>query len=322
MQFEFVAERDPSPSLIEAASDLTPENPFYTKDYVAARRLLGATPYLLSVSTDNSMTDACTAFLTRGRFNGRLEITSLPALTKPETFWSGLFKLCAREAIGVLSVHTFGSEGACITVSNERSAYKRRSEYRIELDGNDLLASMNRRSRRMIRKAEEAGLEMRRSRASVDRLEHIGLANHALERRRRRGDSIAYEIGQPDIDAYLDAGDGELIQAVLDGEIFASMLILRSPAGAYAQSSGSTDQARETGASHFLFYKAAQLLRSEGKRIFNIGGADETSSGLREFKLGFGAREVPLESAEFYTGGPVRRIISKTLGRLTRASQD
>jgi hypothetical protein len=61
------------------------------------------------------------------------------------------------------------------------------------------------------------------------------------------------------------------------------------------------------GASHWLISEIAGVLRASGTRCFNLGGVSERGSGLEQFKSGFGARRVDLETVTVVTEGGMRR---------------
>jgi hypothetical protein len=301
----------PAPDVVERIAEITPENPFYTNAYVRVRQRLGSIPYALVLVDDHEIIVGCLGFLTEGRMNARLEITSIPAIPDTDLFWAGLFDSCSRMGVSVLSVNTFASAETAIGETGRRSSHKRRSEYRLDLTVPDLWSVMNRRHHRLVKRARSAGLVLLRLDDGAARERHIELANMSLERLRTRGQAIDSRISIEDVDAFIECGAGEIIQAVRGDEVFSSILIARSQTGAYAQSSGTSEDGRNIGSSHFLFHEAACLLKSEGVEVFNLGGADEHSTGLQEFKLGLGASRIELESAEFYTGSGLKKFATR-----------
>lgn len=317
----FRAVFDPEPDLVAEISELAPENPFHTPQYVEVRKKLGFKPCAFVFESDGAAVSGCLGFLSRGRLNSRIEITSLPVISEPRTFWDGVFDFCRIENASVLSVHTFSSINTAIDERKNLVSHKKRSEYRLSLTQPDLLKAMNRRSRRMINKATEEGFFVCRSSDSLARQTHVGLANSSLDRRRGKGDLIDSAIELAEVDAFIDCGAGEIVQLIGDNTVHATMLIARSPKGGYAQSSGTSSYGRENGASHFLFYEAARLLQAEGATIFNLGGADEHSVGLQEFKIGLGSERIELESAEFFVGSRWKRFASEAIGRLKGITQ-
>lgn len=316
MPLTFNAVINPNEDLVRRISEITRENPFYTKAYLNVRKLSGLVPCGISLNDEAVPVTGCLAFLSKGRFNSRLEITSLPLIPEPEIFWNGLFDFCRDNRVSVLSVQTFASIESTIGEGRKRTSLKRRSEYRLDLTQPDLWALMNRRHHRLVNKAVKNGLVLRRANELASREIHVELANMSLDRRRGRGESIDSKISLADVNAFIEFRAGELVQAIIGDVVHASMLVARSEKGGYAQSSGTSSFGREIGASHFLFYEVAKLLKAEGAEVFNLGGANENSTGLREFKLGLGSKQMDLESAEFYTGGFLKRFATGAISLL------
>jgi hypothetical protein len=319
MAMTFRAIPEPSADVVGHVSDLTPENPFYTNEYACVRQRLGSRPCAIVLQDGMEIVAGCLGFLTEGRINSRLEITSLPVIPDKDLFWQGLFEHCKASGISVLSVHTFASNEAVIGEVKDRISHKRRSEYQLDLGVPDLLEKLNRRHHRLIKKARSADLALLRPSDRAARERHVQLANLSLDRRRGRGESIDEGITIGDVNAFLECGSGEIFQSVSNGEVFSSLLVARSRTGAYAQSSGTSDEGRAIGSSHFLFHETACLLKSEGATAFNLGGADEHSTGLQEFKLGMGSVRIELESAEFYTGSKWKKFATRAAALLTSA---
>lgn len=316
MPVEFRAVPEPSIAQLAQISGLAPENPFYTSAYVNSVRLRGLLPYALLLESDGRLISACTAFLRNGRLNRRLEITSLPSLPDGGEFWDGLVKFCRASDISILNVETFGSPETMIAPLNGETARKGRYEFQLDLAGTDLWTGLNRRNRRSIKKAIDAGLQLQRAEGQTACQSHVEIANSSLTRRRNRGEDIRYEIGADDALAFIQNDAGEIYQAALGDEVLSSILILRSSTGAYAQTSGTRDAGLEYGSSQFLWYETARRLQSESLTLLNMGGTDKQSLGLQEFKAGFGSRRIELEAAEFYFGGAVRKAVGKVISSL------
>jgi hypothetical protein len=145
-----------------------------------------------------------------------------------------------------------------------------------------------------------------------------------MTRRSARGEAVPSVQRDALAEAFLATGVGELFQAVADGASpLSSILVLRSPVGAYYHSAGTSPEGMDRGASQFLIASTAEQLRSEGVLRFNLGGAGPESEGLQRFKAGFGARVVPLEAATCVFGTTLergaRRIIAGAL-RLTTSA--
>lgn len=316
MPVEFRAVSDPSRELLERVSASAPENPFYTFEYVNARRGIGADAYVFYLESDSRLLSACTAFSKRGRFNHRLEITSLPGISEPAAFWKGLRRFCRESRVSILDIHTFGSNETEISILDGEVSRRGRYEYQLDLRNTDLWSGLHRRHQRHIKKARNAGLTVRRTTDLRDGAIHTGLANTALTRRRDHGHDIGSEVQNQDSVAYLTNNAGEIFQAILNGEVHSSILVIKSGKGAYSQTSGTTDAGRDLGASQLLFYETASIFQKESFDVFNLGGTDLESHGLQEFKASFGSTRVDLESAEFHFGGVVRKTIGKFIETL------
>ncbi len=316
MSLAFRAVLDPPRDLIAQISDLTPENPFYTDPYLEVMKRLGSRPCALVLEEGSEVTSGCFGFLTEGRMNARLEITSLPVIADHEVFWKGLFDSCRGMGVSILNVNTFASTEPVISQTDRRTFLKKRSEYRLDLTVPDLWEITNRRHHRLIKRARSNGVSLEHASDRPARERHVELANLSLERRRVRGEVVDYRIQMDDVSAFIECGAGEILQAIREGEVLSSLLLARSRTGGYAQSSGTSETGRGLGSSHFLFHEAAKFLRSEGATVFNLGGADEHSIGLQEFKLGLGSVRVELESAEFYTGSQLKRFATRAAALL------
>lgn len=276
-------------------------------------RSKGSSPVVLLLETNGKPLAACTAFSKKGRINHRLEIISAPSVGENEIFWGGLRQLCIESGVSILSVYTFGSTEASIGRMDGEVSRKSRFEYQLDLTADDLWAGLHRRHQRHIKSSRKNGLEIRLvSDPEAYRL-HAELANLSLNRRRGEGDSIDYEIDAKDLLLFKENKVGELYQAVCGGEVFSSLLVLKSPVGAYAQTSGTSSNGRKCGASQFIFFEVACLLKAGGKTVFNLGGTDLKSSGLQDFKASFGAKQFELETAEFYFGGVMKKAVGKVL---------
>lgn len=302
---------DATVDVVERIAATCPENPFATPQYMEVRRRLGSQPCALWIENDGVIVSGCLAFLTRGRLNARIEITSLPLIHDKDLFWKGSFDFCRRQSVSLLSVHTFASIEPSIGHESKKLDHRRRSEYRLDLSEPDLWNIMNRRHHRLIKRARAAGVSLQRMSDEGARLRHTELANMSLDRRRGRGDNIDCRIELEDVNAFLDEGAGEIFQAICGDEVLSSLLIARSKTGGYAQSSGTSEAGRRLGSSHFVFYEVGCLLQSEGCEVFNLGGADEQSVGLQDFKLGLGSVRIELESANFYTGSKLKKFATK-----------
>jgi hypothetical protein len=246
-----------------------------------------------------------------------LEITSLPTAANTEAFWLGLLRFSAEHRTTQIEANSYASPSMAIPVLKYEIERRDRHEYVLDLTGFSV-GPMSSSHRRNIRKANSTGLLIRRSLDPHACREHIRLMKLSHDRRRQRGEEIASGPVLDEFLAFLECGCGELFQAVTATSILSSVLVLRSPSGAYYQSAGTAPEGMASGASHFLINGIAWQLREEGLTTFNLGGAPAASS-LARFKSGFGAEVVPLTSVSLYVGHAWRHKLT-TLVRLARQS--
>jgi hypothetical protein len=319
----FSAQPEPSDTLCAEVSALAPANPFYTAAYLESRRELGHQPWMLCLNDRARIRAACSAFMWAGRLHRTLEIPSLPPVEAAEGFWPELMEFCRRSHVSRLTVNSFGSSAVAIPPLPTKLNHRPRCEYVLDLVAGDLGRGLAKNHRRNVNRARRAGLRTQRVATPAAYEEHARLIGASMRRRQERGESVAVDADWRSWLAMGRAGAGELFQAVLDRRVLSSVFVLRAKAGAYYQSAGTSPEGMRVGASHFLVYDIARLLRAESLTVFNIGGADGSNPGLQRFKRGFGAAPVPLESAEFWLGRTSRtRLMSavRALGRAARHS--
>jgi RimJ/RimL family protein N-acetyltransferase len=170
------------------------------------------------------------------------------------------------------------------------------------LSGCDPLSLLGSNHKRNVKKAQKAGVNIRRTREKMEWLsEHTALMSHSAQRRIARGESISVDADTKPYRALMQNGAAELFQAVLGENVLSSVLVLQSARTGYYQSAGSSPEGMNMGASHFLISGIAGVLRQEGRQTFNLGGAAEGSS-LARFKLGFGPEIIALSEAVCYVG--------------------
>jgi hypothetical protein len=313
MTVEFHAERRPDETLLAEVAALAPDNPFHSPAYAEAMRALGSQVVILSLRKDGALVSACPAFTRSGRLNRSLEITSLPALADEGVFWEGLQNFCRQDGVTLLEVNSFASTAARIPALPQEVGRKERAEYVLDLQAADLWRLLRKDRKHDVKQGRKAGLEVRRTTDAGACREHERVVASSMERRSARGERVPEDSPLSTCEALLRHGAGELFQAVRGGEVVASALVARAAEGAYYQSAGASAAGRECGAPTFLLFEVGQILQAEGCKLFNLGGAGPDERGLHEFKRGFGAEPVPLESAQFFLGGALRKKIDTTL---------
>jgi len=305
-------------SVIAELSALVPTNPFATAGFFEARRQTGCAPWVLALRDDaRGLQCGCGAFLRTGRLNRTLEIPSLPSVRAGSPFWDGLREFCAQHGITQLRLDTFASPHEVeIPALGAHCTRRSRCEFVLDLGG-DPTAALSANHRRNIRRAQKAGLAVRRATSAEAAIQHQSLVGQSMDRRRSRGEPVR-RIGPSLGDsALLQSGAGELFQAVRDSGALSSVLVLRAAKGGYYHSAGTSPEGMAVGASHFLLQSIGIQSRADGAELFNLGGAD-VESGLARFKQGFGASPVPLPSADCYVGPAWRRWASRGISLWSR----
>jgi RimJ/RimL family protein N-acetyltransferase len=294
-------------------------NPFCTPEYAKAMQTMGRDVWIIAIETNNGA-DATLALIRRGRLSTELEIESTPRAASCEDFWEQIRNLCKRCKVTDLVVSSFGSQPFTLPPLNGEIARRNRHEFVLRLRNNGELTALSHNHRRNIRKAQNAGVFIRRTRDNLDWIsEHLALMRKSSDRRIRRGESVVINEAGLFERTLLKAGAAELFQAVRECEVLSSIFVLLSRHAGYYQSAGTSPDGMSIGASHFLVFSVAGMLASEGREIFNLGGAEEGSS-LARFKSGFGAGAVELPAATCYVG-PVWKKKLRSMLQLVRSDR-
>ena len=184
----------------------------------------------------------------------------------------------------------------------------------LDLERENVLEGVSTQHRRNISRAVKAGLSIHRTREASACVQHLELMNASLERRAKRGEEVGINrAAGASTWRCSPAGSGELFQAMHEGKVLSSILILRSSQGAYYESAGTLPEGMKLGASPFLVSRVAAILKQEGSLVFNLGGATDDNPGLQRFKAGFGTREIALEAASFCPKSVVERKFHSAL---------
>lgn len=302
--------REPDDATVDRAASLHPENPFLVSPYLRAQRALGQDAWLLGMEDGGELQHAALGFVRHGRIRRSLTIPSAPRLAADSPFWGGLDAFCRAHGITDLDISTFASPESVIpAIAGERGRIQR-AEYALSLKDADVLAGLSKHHRERIKKARKRSLVVRRDTSAGALDAHIALHGHSMDRRKSRGERVLQDYARAGPAALLNAGAGELYQALLGEEVEASLLVLKSSRGAYFESAGNSSEGMSMGASHFLLYETAVALQADGAEMFFLGGAREQEAGLRAYKAGFGARAIETEAVVAYIGGRLRYRLS------------
>jgi ribosomal protein S18 acetylase RimI-like enzyme len=311
--------------LVAKLSDRTPANPFASCSYFESINETGSPVWVLGL-TDHTggILCGCLAHFESGRLHRTLEIPSLPSVGEDSLFWAGLREFCKDRRVTKLELGTFGSSpGVEIPSLGVQCSRRSRCEFILHLAGY-AATQLSSNHKRNVQKAQKAGMTVKWGRSVEAAQTHHALMNQSFERRRLRGEHVGSIGPREQHLAFLKCGAGELCQAILDGSVLSSILVLRAPQGAYYQSAGTSPEGMSKGAAQFLIHSVASQLSDIGLEVFNLGGAEE-ESGLARFKEGFGAWKVHLPAASCYVGSSWRRWLGELLtlirhpGELQRA---
>jgi hypothetical protein len=308
--FVFAVEPDPAAARLRELSALAPANPFCTPEYVAFRKSQGERALLFLLCAEDRIVDGCTAFVRAGRLNQALELPSRPAFvqlpaTAAEVFWSGLRAFCAEAGVTRAEICSFAARAGAIPAFAEETARKRRWEYVVELHSPQALVGMRKGHAYEVKRARQAGLQLRRTRDPQACAQHVVLMNESMLRRRERGEAVTAVEYNATYRSLLESAAGELFQVVQGEEVVSSNMFLLAPRGAYNHTQGTSPAGMKCGAAHFLLHEAASSLAAEGRTTFNLGGTDQAGSGLEKFKTGFSSatERVELEAASLQFAG-------------------
>lgn len=278
-------------------------NPFATIAYVTARRHLGAKIVLFAHECGFTV-----GYLYGRAISRYLEIATTPSLPVRSPFWSELLEYCGQRHVAELDLGSYGSTETALPEWRMPAETNDRIEWVVQLGGTEP-ARFASNHRRNIHKALKAGFTTTITTDPSASYAHRRVMAASMQRRSKRGEAVpSVEENDTHLEhALLAAGAGRLHQAVLNGTVLSSLLVLDAPNGAYYQSAGTAPEGMESGASTFLVSEVIKTLTAEGKSVFNLGGAGSSSEGLQRFKSGFGAQPVSLESAKYHVASPMHR---------------
>ncbi len=307
---DFFVEDTPDQALYASLASLDAANPIYTEAYIRAVSSLGSQPIVIGFRQLGRVLCGCPGFVRVGRLNRSLEIPSLPLV--PECFWDGLLRYCRQTWISRLTIQTYGSVQAEIPSLPGELWRASRWEFCIDLMRPDLTAQFGKEHRRLAKRADERGMQLGRSRDITALEEHLRVSQFSTERRRERGEEVS-DGGVNLMFALLQSGCGELFQAVESGRVLSSILVTKAEHGAYLHAAGTDSDGMKLGASHFVISKTAEILKQEGRTVFNLGGVNDLHSGLAAYKSHFGKVGNPLESAAFNLGNPLQKKLASVV---------
>jgi serine/alanine adding enzyme len=276
---------------------------YFRREYVEASALLEpGLPVLLHLSSAGG--DVAFPFILRDVDGGRTDVITPygyggPLSSGPEApvdlFWDEYERWCAANGVVTTFVRFHPLLGNQRTMRGHMHVEPLGETIAWRLDG-DLFTRMHRHHRRLVRKAEAAGVESSASVAppSLDRF--VQLYELTMERK----DAAGFYYFRPEYWRALESGLRERIVLFEAGED-ASLLCLATPPWLHYHLGASSEAARKRGANNLLFYEAARWAAAEGYTHFHLGGGvGGRADSLFDFKRRFdpdGALEMAIGKA-------------------------
>jgi len=278
---------DANEGVLQRIAALAPANPFRTPAFAEAHRQLGLEVRAVLLGENESIQSGTIALVREGRVGRILTIPSALAVPPESPFWAGVDHYATREAVTELQLQSFGSPAMPPLRRNERARIAR-EEYVLDLGAQDLLSTFTAGHRRWIRDAARAGLILRRTTrgAAIDGAlaAHAALADRASAHADYDGELDRAAMHRA---ALVAAGAADVYQALQHTTTVASIIVLRSAAGAYLMTSEVSDAGQSYGALHWLIYETAYALAEQGVDAFNLGGVRQSQHEERAFREGF-----------------------------------
>lgn len=318
---------NPGHDVLDKISIKYPRNPFYTVNYVKAVQENGAETIVFTVPVENETNEYCLAHLFRGRLGNSLVIYSLTEISRSESFWMGMRRFLGAQRIYHAYFGSYASPDSIRIAEIDKKLDKtERTEYAVDLQTDELWQQVSKHHKRQIKKARRTGVTiennertgsenghtMDKYRYNAELCEmHKTLMDCSMARRKMSNKSYVSDVDNSLCRPFLENSAGTIYRAVLENEVIASSMILKSKESGYYHSSGNSAAATKTGASHLLIYTVMEDLKNEGQKVFNLGGGNNEMEGLDRFKMGFGASHISLAAAEINRMPMVMRVASK-----------
>ena len=149
--------------------------------------------------------------------------------------------------------------------------------------GADLFERMHSHHRRLVRKAQRAGLDV-----SVEEEPRLDEFVALYEETMARLSADSFYLFTPEYWESLRALPLLLVSARREGELLASVLCFASKPWLHYHLGASSEEGRRVGASHLVLYEAASWGRDDGYELFHLGGGvGGRADSLFEFKMRF-----------------------------------
>jgi CelD/BcsL family acetyltransferase involved in cellulose biosynthesis len=166
--------------------------------------------------------------------------------------------------------------------------------------GRDLFASFAPAVRRAIRKAERSALEVRIVRTREAMLEFYRLHVHTRRRHGLPPQPVSFFLN---IHEQMMEADLGFISLVQSGSIPVAAAVFFHHGTTAIYKFGASDRAFQAlRPNNLAFWHAMKFLAGTGAQVLHLGRTSLQNESLRQFKLGWGASETPIQYFKFNTG--------------------
>ena len=313
---------DPDEATVSLVSSLNPESPFCRSAYAAAMRDIGQEAYAILVEDGAKTLAGCMAFVRGNPGLRRMVIPTSPHIADPERLWSVLDEYFVSHGVSDIHFETYASADPTLPIAKSGTIVENRLEYRLSLGHEELQSSLSTNHRRNLRRARALGFEASKTDDLTAVQTHCRLVVESLERRKNKDERVDVVVNQRVIESLVKTGCAEIWQAAVGSMCHSSVVLLRCANSAYYYSAGTTQEGLTSGSSTALICSIARSLQDEGCLSFNLGGAGVAATGLRRFKKGFGAEEIPLARAHVKLISNPVRFVRKLRRKLLRAASN
>lgn len=273
-------------------------------------------PWLFTLAKDGRVGGVGAGFLREARVGRSLVVVLSTPLAGADAFWPGVEGFMRERRASGLVVESAGDGRPPIPPLRGERERLAATTWVVDLPGFDPKASLATNHRRNVQRAVRAGVELVRRADAAAAAAHAELVRASLARIAARGEDVEGAPTEAALRAYLDSGLATFFQAVVEGEVRSSDLVVRIGDAAYYLSGGTSPEGNKLGTAHFLMARILEQLRADGARTLNLGYPN--GPGLARFKEGFGARPVPVERVVADPSGGLVGALRRLAGRLRR----
>jgi hypothetical protein len=297
----------PSTEYLEEIWRLSEYRVFYDPLWTASLNLKNEKPVWFVLLEKNIKKVISLAVHVNGPIGGRLVFPTSPIFLTTndninQRFWKIVKNYISKTMIYSISFLSFDSYPYSVPsfFRNKRATEKEEFIWDISNDAGFHLDKISKNHKRNIKKAENFQFSIQSGSDLAFLDAHIKMLGYSSERRfLKRGAQESYRSQRDRLERFLRSGHGKIWQAIYEGEVVSSVLLLGRGPRRYYQSGGTSGAGMNMGASQWLFWNLASKLREEGVTVINLAGVSKGQEGLRRFKEGFNTLPVSLSNVYF-----------------------